>query len=71
MTEKVDDESLAEISHELETFAYLLDPHLAESKKAREPAGAQRWPILKVLAFIFGTSLILWALIIALIYYLL
>ena len=71
MKEKVDDESPAEISHELESFAYLFDPHLSESKKVREPAGAQCWSIPKALAFIFGTSLLIWALIIALIYYLL
>ena len=71
MTEIEEDESPAEFSHELETFAYLLDPHLRESKKVREPAGAQRWPVLWALAFIFGTSLLIWALIIALIYYLL
>ena len=71
MTEKEEDELPADISHELETFAYLLDPHLSESKKVSEPAGAQRWSIPKALAFIFGTSLLIWALIIALIYYLL
>lgn len=70
MTEKRKEKSPAEIGGDLEILARFLDLHLSESKTAQEPVSTQRWPVLKALVFIFGTSLLIWALVIALVRYL-
>jgi hypothetical protein len=71
MTEKEEEKGPPEIANELEKFAGLLDPHLADSSEVKKSASTERWSALKATIFILGTSLILWALVIALIYYLL
>jgi hypothetical protein len=63
-----EEEDVLEIAHELERFAELLDPHLADSSDVEKSDSTERWSALKAAIFIFGTSLILWALILALIY---
>jgi hypothetical protein len=60
----------AEIANELEQFAELLDPHLSVSSKVKEPGSARRWSALKAAVYIFGTSIIVWALMLSLVYYL-
>jgi hypothetical protein len=60
----------AEIANELEQFAELLDPHLSVSSEVKEPGSPKRWSALKAAVYIFGTSIIVWALMLSLFYYL-
>ena len=68
--EKEQESNSSDRSDELEEVAQLLDPHLSHKVDIKKPAGTERWPVLTALTFIFGTSLLIWALVIALIYYL-
>jgi hypothetical protein len=61
----------AEISNGLEKFAELLDPHLSDSLETKESKSTERWSALKATVYILGTSVVVWALILALVYYLL
>ena len=63
MTEKEEEKVPLEIANELEKFAELLDPHLADFSDVETSASTERWSALKATIFIFGTSLILWALV--------
>jgi len=71
VNEKQEGKAPAEIANELEKFAELLDPHLSSSSEVKNPGSTKRWSALKAAVYIFGTSLIVWALILALAYYLL
>jgi hypothetical protein len=71
MTEIKEKRKSAEVRGELAKVAQLLDPHLSESAELKKGGGTKRWPALKAYAFIFGGSLLIWALAIALIHYLL
>lgn len=72
MTEKEEEKANpADVSGELEKVARLLDLHLSDSADTKKAGSPERWPVLKALTFIFGTSLLIWSLVIALIYYLL
>lgn len=71
MTEKEEEKMPAGASEELGKVARLLDPHLSDTADIKRRRSPDRWPVLKALVFIFGTSLLIWALVIALIYYLL
>ena len=66
MTEK--EKALARITSELEGFAQLLEPHLWKSAEAKKSGGQERWSARKALAFILATSLLAWAVVLALIY---
>ena len=68
MKEREDAQS--EFAGGLDQFARFLDPHLSAPVEVRESFSAERWPVLKSLIFIFGTSIAIWAAVIALIYYL-
>lgn len=71
MTEKKEEKASPEIANALEKFVGLLDPHLADASEVKKSDSTERWSALKATIFILGTSLILWALVIALLYYLL
>jgi hypothetical protein len=68
MTEKDEAKAPREIANELEKFAGLLDPHVADASEVKKSDSPERWSALKATIFILGTSLLLWALVIALIY---
>lgn len=61
----------SEIESKLEKLAELLDPHLSTSSEVKDADITKRWSVRKAAALIIGTSLIVWALILALAYYLL
>jgi hypothetical protein len=61
----------AEIANDLEKFAEFLDPHQSDSLEVEESRSTKRWSVLKAAIYILGTSLVVWALILALVYYLL
>jgi len=70
LKEKEQESNSSDRSDELEKVAQLLDPHLSDRVDIKKPIGTERWSVLKALTFIFGTSLLIWASVIALIYYL-
>ncbi len=70
MPKKAEEKAPAAIAQEMETVARLFDLHLEASKAVERSAGTERWPALAAIAFIVGTSLLIWALIFALLYYL-
>jgi hypothetical protein len=61
----------AEIESQLEKFAELLDPHLSTPSEVKDADITKRWSARKAAAIIIGTSLIVWALVLLLGYYLL
>ena len=61
----------ADNAQDMDNVVRLFDLHLGASKRVEKAASRERWPPLMAIAFIFGTSLVLWALIIALVCYLL
>ena len=71
MPDKAKEKAPVKFAQELDTVARLLDLHLEASREVEKSASTERWPALKALIFILGTSLFLWALIFAVIYYLL
>jgi hypothetical protein len=70
MPKQAEEKAPAVIAQELETVVRLFDLHLEASKEVGKSAGTERWPALAAIAFIVGTSLLIWALIFALICYL-